>query len=98
MSLYGLDKPALTLVATDEADEKLATVLLGQTVQEETEKHFAMQEGGETVFTLRDYVFSRFDKNPEDFWEKPEPETESAEATPASEHREEADVQEELLE
>jgi len=98
LSLYGLDKPALTLVATDEADEKLATVLLGQTVQEETEKHFAMQEGGETVFTLRDYVFSRFDKNPEDFWEKPEPETESAEETPASEHREEADVQEELLE
>jgi len=98
LSLYGLDKPALTLVATDEADEKLATVLLGQTVQEETEKHFAMQEGGETVFTLRDYVFSRFDKNPEDFWEKPEPETESAEATPASGHREEADVQEELLE
>ena len=98
LSLYGLDKPTLTLVATDEADEKLATVLLGQTVQEETEKHFAMQEGGETVFTLRDYVFSRFDKNPEDFWEKPEPETESAEETPASEHREEADVQEELLE
>ena len=98
LSLYGLDKPALTLVATDEAGEKLATVLLGQTVQEETENHFAMQEGGETVFTLRDYVFSRFDKNPEDFWEKPEPEMESAEATPASEHREEADVQEELLE
>ena len=98
LSLYGLDKPVLTLVATDEAGEKLATVLLGQTVQEETERHFAMQEGGETVFTLRDYVFSRFDKNPEDFWEKPESETESAEATPASEHEEEVDVQEELLE
>ena len=98
LSLYGLDKPTITLVATDESGEKLATVFLGQTVQEETEKHFAMQEGRETVFTLRDYVFSRFDKNPEDFWEKPEPETESAEATPASEHGEEADVQEELLE
>ena len=98
LSLYGLDNPTITLVAADEAGENLATVLLGQTVQEETEKHFAMQEGGKTVFTLRDYVFSRFDKNPEDFWEKPEPETESTEATPASEHREEADVQEELLE
>ena len=98
LSLYGLDDPTIILVAADEAGENLATVLLGQTVQEETEKHFAMQEGGETVFTLRDYVFSRFDKNPEDFWEKPEPETESTEATPASEHREEADVQEELLE
>ena len=98
LSLYGLDKPALTLVATDEAGERLATVLLGQTVHEETEKHFAMLEGGETVFTLRDYVFSRFDKSPEDFWEKPEPEAGSLEATPTSEHGEEADVQEEVLE
>ena len=98
LSLYGLDKPALTLVATDESGEELTTVFLGQTAQEETEKHFAMQEGGGTVFTLRDYVFSRFDKNPEDFWEKPEPEEGSMEATPASEHGEEADVQEELLE
>lgn len=95
LSLYGLDSPALTLVATDEAGGKLATVFLGQTTHEETEKHFAMQEGGETVFTLRDYVFSRFDKNPKDFWEKSEPEEESADA---SEHGEEADVQEEVLE
>lgn len=98
LSLYGLDNPTITLVAADEAGENLATVLFGQTVQEEMEKHFAMQEGGKTVFTLRDYVFSRFDKNPEDFWEKPEPETESTAAAPASEHGEEADVQEELLE
>ena len=98
LSLYGLDNPTVTLVATDAAGEKLATVLLGQTTQEETEKHFAMQEGGVSVFTLRDYVFSRFDKNPEDFWEKPEPEEGSMEATPASEHGKEADVQEELLE
>ena len=97
LSLYGLDNPTITLVATDEAGEKLATVLLGQTVREETEKHFAMQAGGATVFTLRDYVFSRFDTNPEDFWEQPEPKTESAEATPASGHGEEADIQEEVL-
>ena len=98
LSLYGLATPALTLVAIDEAGERLATVLLGQTVHEETEKHFAMLEGGETVFTLRDYVFSRFDKSPEDFWEKPEPEAGSLEATPTSEHGEEANVQEEVLE
>ena len=98
LSLYGLDDPAVTLVATDETGEKLETVFLGQTTQEETEKHFAMRVGGETVFTLRDYVFSRFNKNPEDFWEKPAPEPEGAEETPASEHREGADVQEELLE
>ena len=98
LSPYGLDKPALTLVATDESGEEITTVFLGQTVQGETERHFALQEGGGTVFTLRDYVFSRFDKNPEDFWEKPEPEEGSMEATPASEHGEEADVQEEVLE
>ena len=57
LSLYGLADPAVTLVATDETGEKLATVFLGQTTQEETEKHFAMPAGGETVFTLRDYVF-----------------------------------------
>ena len=98
LSPYGLDNPTITLVAVDESGEKLATVFLGQTAQEETERHFALQEGGGTVFTLRDYVFSRFDKNPEDFWEKPEPEEGSMEATPASEHGEEADVQEEVLE
>ncbi len=98
LSLYGLDNPTVTLVVTDEAGEKLATVLLGQTTHEETEKHFAMQAEGATVFTLRDYVFSRLNKNPEDFWEQPEPETESAGATPASEHPEEADIQDELLE
>ena len=85
LSLYGLDSPAMTLVATDEAGEKLATVFLGQATQEETEKHFAMRAGGETVFTLRDYVFSRFDKNPEDFWEKPTPEGEDEETRPVSE-------------
>ncbi len=97
LSLYGLDHPTITLIAADESGEKLATVWLGQTVKGETEKHFALREGGESVFALRDYVFSRFDKRPEDFWEKPEPEEEGMAATPASEYREEADVQEEEL-
>ena len=100
LSLYGLDDPAVSLVATDETGEKLATVFLGQTTQEETEKHFAMRAGGETVFTLRDYVFSRFDKNPEDFWEKPEPEEKGEESLPVSEPAsgEESPLEEESLE
>lgn len=85
LSLYGLDTPALTLVATGESGERLATVFLGQATQDGTEKRFAMREGGETVFTLRDYVFSRFDKNPEDFWEKPGPEEKAEETPPVSE-------------
>ena len=79
--------------------KKLATVFLGQTTQEEAEKHFAMQGGRATVFALRDYVFFpgsiRIRKI---FWEKPEPEEGSVETTPASEYGEEADVQEEVLE
>ena len=100
LSLYGLADPAVTLVATDETGEKLATVFLGQTTQEETEKHFAMPAGGETVFTLRDYVFSRFDKNPEDFWEKPEPEEQGEEPLPVSgpDTAEESPLKEESLE
>ena len=100
LSLYGLDDPAVTLVATDKTGEKLATVFLGWTTQEGTEKHFAMRAGGETVFTLRDYVFSRFDKNPEDFWEKPEPEEKGEELLPVPEPDtgEESPLQEESLE
>ena len=100
LSLYGLDDPAVTLVATDKTGEKLATVFLGRTTQEGTEKHFAMRAGGETVFTLRDYVFSRFDKNPEDFWEKPEPEEKGEELLPVPEPDtgEESPLQEESLE
>ena len=82
LSLYGLDHPAITLTATDESGEIIATVLLGKATQTETEKLFAMQKEGSTVFTLRDYVFSRFDKSPADFWEKLDSETESDDASP----------------
>ena len=74
LSTYGLDAPALTLIASDEGGEHLSTVLLGQTTVDGTEKRFAMEESGETVFTLRDYVFSQLDKKPTDFWEQPEEE------------------------
>lgn len=74
LSTYGLDTPALTLIASDEDGERLSTVLLGQTTVDGTEKRFAMQEGGKTVFTLRDYVFSQLNKKPTDFWEQPEEE------------------------
>ncbi len=95
LSLYGLALPTITLVAADESGEKLATVFLGQATQDGTEKRFAMREGGETVFTLRDYVFSRFDKNPEDFWEKPEEEISPVSKTDGGE---ESPLEEESLE
>ena len=95
LSLYGLALPTITLVAADESGEKLATVFLGQATQDGTEKRFAMREGGETVFTLRDYVFFRFDKNPEDFWEKPEEEISPVSKTDGGE---ESPLEEESLE
>ena len=100
LSLYGLDAPTITLVATSESGDELAAILLGQAIQDGTEKRFAMQQGGETVFTLRDYVFSRFDKNPEDFWEKPEPEEKDEEKQTDSEATEadESPLEEETLE
>ena len=79
LSTYGLDTPALTLIASDEDGERLSTVLLGQTTVDGTEKRFAIQEGGKTVFTLRDYVFSQLNKKPTDFWEQPEEEEGSGE-------------------
>lgn len=73
-SVYGLQEPALTLAALKEDGEALATVLLGKTTQDGTERRFAMQAGGATVYGLREYVFARFDKRPGDFWEPPEDE------------------------
>ena len=87
MSNYGLDTPALTLITSDENGERLSTVLLGQATGDGTEKRFAMQESGKTVFTLRDYVFSQLDKKPTDFWEQPE--EERGEGEPASNIEEE---------
>ena len=73
---YGLQEPLVTIRAYNEAEEKLAGMIIGQTSQDgtdgtEKETHlFAMAEDGKTVFRLRDYVFDRLNKKPADFWEK----------------------------
>jgi hypothetical protein len=56
---------------SDGSGAKLASLLAGQKAEGEGKKSFAMAEGEQTVFTLRDYVFDRVNKNPADFWEKP---------------------------
>lgn len=68
---YGLDQPVLTITVLDKAGEKLTTILTGQKTEGEAKKVFAMAEGGETIFGLRDHVFDRINKKPADFWEKP---------------------------
>jgi hypothetical protein len=82
LSAYGLDTPFVSAVVSDGEGKKLATILTGQKGEGESRKTFAMAEGGQTVFGLRDYVFDRLNKKPADFWEKPAEKKEGTPATP----------------
>jgi hypothetical protein len=70
VSTYGLQDPLVTIRAYNEAEEKLAGVIIGQTTEGDEAKIFTMAEDGQTVFGVRDYVFDRLNKKPVDFWEK----------------------------
>lgn len=86
VSGYGLDEPLMTIRAYNAAEDRLAGLLIGQTTQDDAAQIFAMAEGGQTVFGLRDYVFERLDKKPADFWEMPaEEDGQAAEAEAAPE-------------
>jgi hypothetical protein len=91
---YGLSTPALSIVAYDEKEQKLAAVLTTQQAEGETKKTFAMAEGGKTVFALRDYMFDRLNKAPTDFWEKPT-EKEAPATSDHEDHVHEEDLPEE---
>ena len=78
LQTYGLRAPLVTIRAYNDAEEKLAGLLIGETKDGETTKIFAMPEDGGSVFGLRDYVFDRLNKKPADFWEKPAEENEKA--------------------
>ncbi len=71
LSVYGLQEPMLKISVYDDGGTKLATILAGQRSEEDKQEVFAMAEEGNTVFTLRDYVFDRVNKKVADFWEKP---------------------------
>ena len=93
LSTYGLDTPTVTLIASDEDGDRLLTVLLGQTTVDGTEKRFATQEGGKTVFALRDYVFSQLNKKPADFWEQLEEEETTAAESAESDGEPASDIE-----
>ena len=84
LSAYGLTEPAVTITVYDDTGAKLAAVLAGQKTDGEVKKTFAMAEGGSTVFALRDYVFDRLNKTPDDFWQKPAEKKENAPPPPPS--------------
>ena len=71
---FGLDHPALKLAVIGEDHKPAGTVWLGSRQNGEGKKEYtAMAEGGPTVFLVRDYSFTRLDKQPQDFLEKPTP-------------------------
>ena len=72
---YGLANPRIAFKMLGRSGEETWTILLGQNVSDDVDSFFAMQQDRSTVFALKDYVYSRLDKGPEDFWEKPQPST-----------------------
>ena len=57
-----------------------------------------MQAGGATVYGLRECVFARFDKRPEDFWEPPKEEEDAVGAELSAGEDEPAFLWEEAIE
>jgi hypothetical protein len=83
LAQFGLDQPLLALTVYAEENKTLGTVRLGLRPGTEAKKEYtAMTEGGATAFLIRDYLFTRLDKQPQDFLEKPTP-TAGANAPPA---------------
>ena len=60
---FGLDAPDLRFTVVDREQKPLGTVLLTK----HDGKFFAVREGGTTVFEVRDYMYTRLDKQLRDF-------------------------------
>jgi hypothetical protein len=71
LSQFALDQPLLTIAVHGEEDKLVGTVLIGLHQTDSKKDYTAMAEGGPTVFLVRDYLFTRLDKKPQDFVEKP---------------------------
>lgn len=70
---YGLDQPLLKIAVVGEDHKPVGTVLLGSREKDGKKEYTATTEGGTTVFLVRDYSFTRLNKQPQDFLEKPTP-------------------------
>jgi Domain of unknown function (DUF4340) len=67
LSAYGLDAPALHITLFDKDGKPLGTVL----ATKHDGKYYAIREGQPTVFEVRDYMFTRLDKQEKDFLQAP---------------------------
>jgi hypothetical protein len=60
---FGLDAPDVRLTLIDRDQKPMGTVLLTK----HDGKYYAVREGGPTVFEVRDYMYTRLDKQQRDF-------------------------------
>jgi hypothetical protein len=74
LAQFGLDQPLLTVTVSGNENKPVGTVLLASRQTETSKKDYtAMTQGGQTVFLIRDYLYTRLDKRPQDFVEHPKP-------------------------
>jgi len=78
LARFGLDAPDLRIALTDKDGQPLGTVLAAK----KDAKYYGMKSGGETVFEVRDYMYTRLDKRQGDFIQSDTPSTTIAPVTP----------------
>jgi hypothetical protein len=67
LARFGLGDPDLRIALTDKEGQPIGTVLAAK----HDTKYYAMRAGGQTVYEARDYMYTRLDKQQDDFVEPP---------------------------
>jgi hypothetical protein len=75
LSSYALNTPDLAITVYGDKEEELGTVLAARHGEGESQQTYAMLQGGNTVLTLRDWIFKRMNKHAQDFLEEPKEKT-----------------------
>jgi hypothetical protein len=65
LAAWSLTAPDLRIALTDKEQKPVGTILAAR----HEGKYYVAREGGTTVFEVRDYMFTRLDKQPRDFTE-----------------------------
>jgi hypothetical protein len=82
---FGLNDPALRITVIGEGGTPLGTVLITERSLPDGKKDYpTMVEGGSTIYAIRDYVFTRLDKQRSQFIVEPTPTIGAG--TPTAEH------------
>jgi hypothetical protein len=63
LAAFGLDTPDIRIAVNDREGAPIGTLLAAR----HAGKHYAMRAGAETVFEVRDYMYTRLDKRERDF-------------------------------